>query len=297
MNPNNANVQNFPNVSNNSSHSVNNPLDESDNIFEDDKINEELEMMMQIHQEIDNSSVAIKKSGVRKTPDMFEDMEVDAWTFNNMPAQHRNIKNSKEDELNEPDGVVIDLSESLDEEMHVFENIDIPNDRPVQINSSNELNLKDTSKIPNSFNLQCEIEEIQNNQKYEIKTDIWSIQKLKNNLPNINKGKFKINAKFKTIIEKLTLIDKKFHLVMEVEDESNSIIVKLDDTLVANLARCTATQLIDLKSQILENVSSAHAKALEAFNTLKENLVKFDNLVYVRIEANEKFPLLIEIIE
>lgn len=272
----------------------NDSLDYMNEILEnEDQINEEIEMIMQL--EAEREQVNTNKQGNRlKSPDMFGDFEVDNLNLESIEIPTKTAHVSERNTIKTMDN--INLTESLEGDMEVFENIEIDCQKTdiKKVSSNNIINnvTKDDLKLKD--NASC----IKNKSpvKIPLQTKVWAIQTLHNNLPKITNGKFKIKAKFKAIVEKLTLIDEKFHLVIEVEDSSANISLKVDNEIVAHMAECTAENLLFLKSQIHDNILVAQTKALGVLKTLQENLIKLDNIMDIKIESNQKYPQLVNVL-
>lgn len=311
-NTNVTDVLKYQNATNNKTHDGDN-FNEIDYFCEDeDKINKEIDTIMKLEREMGNSSTVSRKPTIRKTPDLFDDMELDDCNFERIQIPDTFIMNSKEfSKVNQKasninNKIDLALSQSLEEGMDVFETINVDVDTNMKnfnvdkIDISNKTSnliedkIDDRSSLGNEF--MSPEKQFQVKPSTQAAINIWPIQKLKKNIPNINNGKFKIKTKFKSIIEKLTVVDDSFHLVVEVEDNSGSITLKFDDEIVASLAGCTATNMMSLKSQVQDNILSAQAKVLGVLKTLKENLLKLDSVAYIRVDAREKYPILINLL-
>lgn len=302
QNPRNSNSivnnTNFQNPVKNVQYPYTDQFDTMYNFFEDeDKINEEIEMMMEIEREMENSKNKSTKNIPQKSPDIFDNTEIDDFSFEliEIPktVPKSNIANQKLSHKNNINDA--NLSKSLEEGNEVFENLDLN----IDIGIKNDFNsiqksslLKDISE-DTAIKSDCKISEAPINKP---KITLWTIEKLNKNISSINNGKFKIKAKFKNIIEKLSVADNKFQLVVEVEDDTGSITLKFDDEIVGSLAGCTSSSLMRLKSQVEENIVEAQTKVLSVLKTLKDNLIKFESIVEVIVNSKYKYPLLNKIL-
>lgn len=270
-----TNIQNERNVN------MTDEFGDIDNFFEDeDKINEEIEMIMELERTMDNPNTHNTK---QKTPDIFDDMEIDDFSLETSVFPNTVKKSNRENLVCKNSVPDDDLTKSLKDGMDVFEKLDVnidTNIKKIDKNITSDFHTRRNSS--DDFNI------------VKPKINVWSIERLNNKLSNINNGKFKIKAKFKSIIEKLSLTDEMFHLVVEVEDQSGSIVLKIHDEVVSTLAGCTAATLVRLKSQ--DDVGQAQSKILNVLKTLKDKLISFDSLAEVIVNSKEKYPILIKIL-
>lgn len=291
---NQINVLNFQNPKQNEQFPITDQFDNMDNFFEDeDIINQEIETIMEIEREMETSKSKDSKNIPQKSPDIFDNTEIDNFSFESIEIpntiQKSTIVNQKLSQKNDLNDEV--LSQSLEEGIEVFENLDMNIDVPLK-NDAN-CNRQSNFLTDNSGDNVAKISEQPIKQP---KINVWSIERLTKNISNINNGKFKIKAKFKSIIEKLSVADEKFHLVVEVEDGTGSITLKFEDEIVGHLANCTANSLMGLKSQVEDNIVEAQTKVLSVLKTLKDNLITFDSIVEVNVNSSYKYPLLIKIL-
>ncbi|KAG5877411.1 hypothetical protein JTB14_035649 [Gonioctena quinquepunctata] len=170
--------------------------------------------------------------------------------------------------ISEKNSEIINLSDSLELENDVFEGLDI----------------------------EAHLDKIDEQHKISqpLQPKVWPIDRLVNSIPNISNGKFKIKCKFKSIVEKMILVDEEFHLVIEVEDETGDISVKLHSDIVADLIGFSAAELMKLKAEIMENNFAAQSKILEGLKGLKEKLIELDKIAEVQVNVREKYPVVLK---
>ncbi|KAJ8960422.1 hypothetical protein NQ318_013704 [Aromia moschata] len=209
---------------------------------EEMRIAEEVDMLMEIERDFETNR---SRPGPSKTPDMFDDMD-----------------------LNDDD----------------FENIEMP---AAVIKTSTE-----TGQISTSTNRENELTVLTPQ-----KPTVLTLEKLLKNIPNISNGRFKIRAKFKSIVEKLTILDDGYHLVVQVEDETADMVVKFHSDVIANLAECSPEVLLSLKAEVVEKNAEAQRKVLETIKRIKEKLLQLSNVVELQISVKETYPVVLKILD
>lgn len=230
----------------------------------------EMERQAAERPQVNSSSVT-----ARKTPDIFEDMDLDDAVFANIEVPEIGRKSPQKKTTNNTNiktilskrtNTDLNLSGSNNKDDDFFDDLDLDD----HLNKLEEKMAKDQNQLTSSQPAEPALDNVTasfearstGNQKTAL-SNIWPIEKLIKNLKVITNGKFKIKAKFKTIMEKLTLTEDKFHLVVEVEDGSGSVTVSVHSDVVAGFAKCTPAQLNMLKANIQQNIVDAQAKVVE----------------------------------
>lgn len=72
-----------------------------------------------------------------------------------------------------------------------------------------------------------------------------------------NGGIFKVKAKFKTVVEKLTVTNQAWSFKIEIEDESGTVVADVHTDVITKLAECGPSVIMDLKSKISNADNSA----------------------------------------
>ncbi|XP_023022121.2 uncharacterized protein [Leptinotarsa decemlineata] len=272
-------IRNSTEVRNNLRNTVQLTRDEIDyHELEEQRMNEELAILMEVERDFEETQAKRRKTN--KTPDMsFDDMEISDSEFENIVIPEpviatgveavnktsANLETVCKPTTSENNQEVVDLSDSLELENDVFEDLDID----AHLDKIDRENGVSEPKL-------------------------WTIDDLVKNMPNITNDKFKIRGKFKSIVEKMTIIDDEFHLVIKVEDETGDISVRLHNNIVANYTGVSAVDLMKLKTEIAENNAVAQGKFLGALKSLKEKLVELDELAEVQVNVREKFPVVLK---
>lgn len=270
-------------------------MDDMQAFLEDEeiRINREIADMIEIERQTESTQPKSSSTLVHKTLNMFEDMDIDDDVFANIqvPEVDNENKKSIESKVKNATNIrtnldkkkveknAINLSSSMEDDVDFFENIDLDNHLD-QLEKKMAYNLKQSRcSQPDKSKINISVSDTswnkidsddRNTIQIEQTLDIWRIEKLTKYLGVNNNGQFKIKGKFKTIIEKLTLTEQEFHLVVEVEDGTGCITVKVHNDIVAGWAEYTAEQLNDLKSNIQQNIAETQAKVVEVnvFNTI-----------------------------
>jgi hypothetical protein len=102
--------------------------------------------------------------------------------------------------------------------------------------------------------------------KSSMKPNTITVAKLLEIKENVSKGVFKIKAKFKCVIEKLTISDEGYKLVIKVEDSTGDIVVSLHSDVISDLAGYSPTDIMCLKSDILNKDETAADKVMKVIN-------------------------------
>ncbi|XP_044259869.1 recQ-mediated genome instability protein 1-like isoform X2 [Tribolium madens] len=120
------------------------------------------------------------------------------------------------------------------------------------------------------------------------------ISKLLENQNNDTMATFKIKAKFKSVIEKLTIVEDEYKLVIEVEDASGTLKVRLHNDVIVKFAECSPNELTSLKNNILSKEDAAVEKMMQVIMKIKNKLVELDDIMSVQLEKN-RIPLVTKI--
>lgn len=70
------------------------------------------------------------------------------------------------------------------------------------------------------------------------------------NLLKKQEGVFRVKAKFKTVVEKLTVTSTAWCFKIEVEDESGTLVAEMHTDVITKLANCHPSTIMDLKNKI-----------------------------------------------
>lgn len=229
------------------SNTVNSSTKQNQNQFlsaeeeEELRIAAEIDMLIEAERDFEEPPTKKRKS---KTPDMFDDADFNDSIFENIeipplvietvPEPTKTLSsNKKQDQMD------LTINEDLELENELFENFNI------------DAHLNQLTKES-----ECRPSSPQ-------KPLILTIEKLLKNIPNIGNGKFKIRAKFNSIVEKLNMVDEEYHLVVKVEDETGDLTVKIHTDIVSDFSGCYPTTLLSLKTGIIEQNTEAQKKVME----------------------------------
>ncbi|XP_018566661.1 recQ-mediated genome instability protein 1 [Anoplophora glabripennis] len=268
-----ARVTNAPtSVPNSSTRQSNNEMMDLDE-EEELRIAAQIDMLMEVEEGFEKPPAKRKKS---KTPDLFEDADIDDSVFESIDIPNiiektpKSTNTPQNNEKMRPTDSNIDKSLEFGDDLFEIFDLEAHLDQPT----------KESGWKPNTSQ----------------KPMIFTIEKLKNNMPNISNGKFKIKAKFNSVVEKLTVRDEEYHLIIKVEDDTGDLVVKVHTDLVSDMSGCCVTALMSLKTGILENDTETHGKVLEALRSLREKLVELNCTVEVQINSKEEFPVIVNIL-
>ncbi|VEN38201.1 unnamed protein product [Callosobruchus maculatus] len=270
------------------------PVPNLQNDIEDNLISEDdMQLLMELHDDDDFEVVPPPKK-VEKTvsktqkvcasPDMFEDMDLDADlakievppTIIKLPEEKSGGKN--------PQNTGLKI-----EHHNINQNLNKTSTRGMDVEDVKKDSL--SPKVNRSANRTEE-----NFVSPPIKTNICLIAKLLNNLPNISKGKFKIKGKFVTVVEKMTVNDDGYLMVVKVKDDSGDISLGVADEVMAGAIGYTAKEFMGFKEAILKECQEAEAKVLEALKRLKFWLLRLDNILEVQVDREQKIPFIVKVL-
>ncbi|KAL1490908.1 hypothetical protein ABEB36_011583 [Hypothenemus hampei] len=129
------------------------------------------------------------------------------------------------------------------------------------------------------------------------KLNVLPIHKLVTLLPNINKGKFKIRAKYERVVEKLSTTSGSINLVVKVTDTSGQINVEIHPTIVEKWADTTTKRLEDLRELSLQADERAKHDILLILKNIHRKMVLLDNVMEVEVVRGQKYPVVMKIFE
>nr|CAI5847947.1 unnamed protein product [Callosobruchus analis] len=229
-------------------------------------------------------TTAARTQKVCASPDMFDDIDLDADLANiDVPPTVIKLPDAKfERKHSQNTDIIVDHNNSNQS----LNNIDY---RRTEVE-----NLKTDSSSPKVNERAIRTDE--HFVSPPIKTNMCSIEKLSNNLPNISKGKFKIKGKFVTVVEKMTVNDNGYLMVIKVKDDSGDISLGVADEVMAGAIGYTAKDFMGFKEAILKECQEAEAKVLEALKRLKLWLLKLDNILEVQVDRDQKIPFIVKVL-
>ncbi|KAK9887570.1 hypothetical protein WA026_023377 [Henosepilachna vigintioctopunctata] len=95
-----------------------------------------------------------------------------------------------------------------------------------------------------------DIDHMENKDLSESRSNIISITELLRHAQQANCGSFKVHAKFKSIVEKLTLQKQEYKLTIMIQDDSNEAICKVHSEVISKWAGLTPAEIMNLKTNI-----------------------------------------------
>lgn len=115
------------------------------------------------------------------------------------------------------------------------------------------LNSSTDSDIFKNFDIDSHLDQIdeRNNKTQEI-----SIRSLLQKQQNSVQGVFRVKAKFKGVIEKLTATNSAWSFKIEIEDESGTLIADMHTDVITELADCPPSVIVEYKNKINDSNNS-----------------------------------------
>lgn len=201
-----------------------------------DDIDEEEEMRIAQEVEMLMNAEHINRPGPSRprkssTPDMFED-DFQSYNFETVDRMEKikvplkNSKNKIATSTQKVTSTINLLSSSADSEDDIFKNVDV------------------------DFHLDKIDREV--NERHQINVSSVVV-KARSGI----QGVFKIKAKFKGVVEKLTVTNKAWSIKIEVEDTSGTMTANVHTDVVTKLAECGPSVIMDLKNKISDTDTSA----------------------------------------
>ncbi|CAG9766787.1 unnamed protein product [Ceutorhynchus assimilis] len=129
------------------------------------------------------------------------------------------------------------------------------------------------------------------------KINIMTITKLKQIIPNITKGKFKIKAKFNKVAERLQTTETSYYLAINVVDGTGDLTVELHSDVVTGFANTKPEQLAKLREMVLKNEKGASGEVLKILRTLHAKCIALDCIMELEITRGQKYPIVIKLME
>ncbi|XP_066137412.1 recQ-mediated genome instability protein 1-like [Euwallacea fornicatus] len=129
------------------------------------------------------------------------------------------------------------------------------------------------------------------------RVNIMKIEKLKNLIPDIGKGKFKLKAKFKCVQDKLSTVDGKYYLTISVTDASGELIVQVHPRIVEKFAESSAERLEHLRKLSLNSETSVKDELFRVLRNIHSKLVALDNVIEVQVTKGEKHPVVVSVVD
>ncbi|CAG9861470.1 unnamed protein product [Phyllotreta striolata] len=120
---------------------------------------------------------------------------------------------------------------------------------------------------------------------------LWKIDRLSKTIPSITEDTVKIKAKFKSVVEKLSVTDDEFRLVIEVEDDSGTLVAKLHNDVIVELAGITAESY----SEKIATSQEFPQEIIQVLDSLRSGLTSLDNILQVLI-VRKTVPVIVKIL-
>lgn len=229
------------------------------------EIDEEIRLLLEAEQDILNESRPDQNLALFEGSINENDFETNRFFASSTQISPQNVKKQKTSVFNdiEENDVFgdMDIEAHLDKLDHELENNLKPSKIEINTKSSN-LSLTSPKKIQNTqFSQKSITKQTSETQKVEKTTlcNTISIINLLEKKKCVGKGKFKIKARFKNVVEKLTM-GEEYNLIINIEDQSGELSVKVHTDLISDVMGCCPAALSALKNDILNKNEQATDK-------------------------------------
>lgn len=158
-----------------------------------------------------------------------------------------------------------------------------------EIDTINILNSSAESDIFKNIDIDSHLDRIDKKTKEIQEINIKDLLKKQQ---SIAKGVFRTKAKFKGVIEKLTVTNTAWSFKIEIQDDSGSMVADMHTDVITKMAECHPSTIMDLKNNLDDTNKSAE---LRIRNVLFINrfLSTFLNFCIFQVLANFKKKLLV----
>ncbi|KAJ8978105.1 hypothetical protein NQ317_015915 [Molorchus minor] len=270
----------------------------TDHISDQERIESEIDEMIEIERELEQARPKIQTSGSRctKTPDMFDDM--DDSDFANIDVPEAVIRINKQPQKLPATTMINKEPSKLPSTTNNNIRSSI-NTTPEIIDVSDSLDLEHENEIFANIDIDAHLDKIDKDLEINRtpKRHVLTIEQLLKNIPDINNGKFKIRAKFKSVVKRLTVSDDGFYLVVQVGDDTGVITVRFHNDLITDMAGCSSDVMLGFKNSVEENQAEIRQNVLEIVGRLKQKLERLNNVMEVQVNASEEFPVVVAVLE
>ncbi|KAL3277372.1 hypothetical protein HHI36_012721, partial [Cryptolaemus montrouzieri] len=255
------------------------------NRFEDPQ-DEEIEMLMKLERELENKEC--KKNKKCKTPDLFED-DFDPDQIDHvleMTNHGDKMKSKNSIKLHDKHQQSTCGSISQRNTNHLPEK----NSKKVSsvVDNKSRTNLFDEFINEDDLFGNLDLHTVEETNK----SDIISITKLLQSLQRTSNGLFKIKAKFKSIVEKLTLQKDEYKLTIMVEDDSNEMICRIHSDVVSKWAQLTPVEIVNLKKSIFSKDIESKSRVEKALQNIKDRLIEVNHVMDIQVLEKILYHLL-----
>ncbi|KAK5649599.1 hypothetical protein RI129_000628 [Pyrocoelia pectoralis] len=111
----------------------------------------------------------------------------------------------------------------------------------------------------------------------------------------VTEGQFLVRAQYKKVVQKLSVTDEGWTLLLLIGDESGELEARVDSTVVSNLIGYEHTAVMAIRKNVInkdENVTAALMKGVEA---MKNKIIKINGEMLIVYTTGEKFPVITKI--
>ncbi|XP_030763268.1 recQ-mediated genome instability protein 1-like isoform X2 [Sitophilus oryzae] len=282
--------------------------DHLDNIdFESDVL--EGTNLNKVRKDVNNSGTSLKVSDGNKESenvitihDSFDDIDIDSH-LDNIDLEMAHLPSSTQIQITSP--VLKKKSRSLESSNIKSSNMSVKNlQKTSKTVAQTTLNFEKSTLLDTSSTntdkyspVRPVLTETESNMsKTSPKINILPIEKLNRMVPNIGKGKFKIKAKFKKVVEKMVTKGNTYNLVIKVEDSTGDMIVRVHSDVVESFVGVPANEIENLKELVYKDDKAAKDKILGFLRKIHEACVSLNAILEVHVARGEDYPVLAKII-
>ncbi|GJQ82962.1 hypothetical protein Trydic_g5961 [Trypoxylus dichotomus] len=162
-------------------------------------------------------------------------------------------------------------------------------------NHKNDLNdsLEMGNELFNSLELDNHLDKIEEIHHTSEKIPIKQI------LENIKKhkfGKYRLHAKFKSVIEKMTLRDEKWIVKISITDGDEDLVVFIDNSILTEMTGFTPQEAMNLKLQVQSKNQDAVQMIMKALDQLKTKLLELDCEMEIEYNGSAESPMITKLL-
>ncbi|KAI4458924.1 recq-mediated genome instability protein 1 rmi1 [Holotrichia oblita] len=215
--------------------------------------------------------------------DLFEDNTVTETKMTNVKKDK--VQHVLEEEMNEYMESELRMNDEIDELLEIEREVLTENVKKSENDNDDQLNSSLETEIDlfNSIEMDNYLDKIEADQHIPLET-------LVTNIANNMFGKYKVRAKFQSVVRKLSVNDDKWVVQICIVDSNSSLAVFIDSCVLNEMIGFTPKEALNLRYQAKNGVQMI----MNALDRLKSKFIEIDCVMDIEYNASTESPIIVK---